>query len=851
MKQIIFALTLILIVTSAKAQEVTLSEAKDLVFSDKNGREFVEDKDGQPFKGAVIIPDEEDREITYFYRQGRRHGVAISHYEDGKTELEITYHKGYKNGEEIAFYENGNPQYKKTYKNDVLHGEQIIFYENGKPKQRSIYENGQLNGEVSYFDQQGNLTKLETYKNDIKDGIERIIANNFLIEENHYVDGQLSGITKKYNEKHQTEEITYVDGVANGLHKIFHEDGSRMEIPYVNGKKSGIVIVYYPSGAIAEKQRYANDVKNGLTEKFYENGIRSLATNFKNDQREGISRMFDQNGDLISVSYYIDNMEMAKNLISESATLKDIYAMYKDKKLSGATNKKILWYPVLWLGLNLENNDIIEELNKEMKMYAADIGSIEPYKQAGIAQYVKNNRTLFFGLSPLSYAVNLSLPTEIMQKLTANAKNINETDERGFTALTEAIRLNNAEMIKYLLMKNADVNKIYADGNTALLYAVKENADMEIIDMLLEAGADVNLSDGKHDSTLTYVLRNKVDPQLLARIFNENIDTENNIGEEQKPLWKQLYEQNNLELLKTVLTKRGNITQPDVNGEIPLYTLISDLKNTAMVDLAFSLIDKADNTLWQTAIKSRDLSLVQRTLTKNADINAKDQNGDTALLYAVKNGYDLDFIKKLEESGADVGIKDADGNTALGMAIKADNLALTENLLQNGADINGQYNGRIYLLTLSPQQADMTKLLLQYKAENAYPEKNNIPLLLKAVENNNLTLAEYLLQQNNGTAYQDSEGNNALLWLADWAAENAAGEPKFLLEQISKTTSLFLKYGMDINVRNNNGETLLIRLAKQPKISGYDDIVSALQLLGANPDLRDQYGKTAADYHSK
>ena len=42
--------------------------------------------------------------------------MALSHFEDGKVELEITYSKGYKSGEEILFYENGYPKYKKNRK---------------------------------------------------------------------------------------------------------------------------------------------------------------------------------------------------------------------------------------------------------------------------------------------------------------------------------------------------------------------------------------------------------------------------------------------------------------------------------------------------------------------------------------------------------------------------------------------------------------------------------------------------------------------------------------------------------------------------------------------------------------
>ena len=118
MKKVIACLSLITfftVVDIAKADNVILSNAEDLVFKTDSGEEIVYDKNGELYSGAVVLPDEENRKMTYFYQNGKKHGIAFSRFASEKIELETTYANGKKNGEEVLFYMNGNPQYKKNY----------------------------------------------------------------------------------------------------------------------------------------------------------------------------------------------------------------------------------------------------------------------------------------------------------------------------------------------------------------------------------------------------------------------------------------------------------------------------------------------------------------------------------------------------------------------------------------------------------------------------------------------------------------------------------------------------------------------------------------------------------------
>ena len=70
-----------------------------------------------------------------------------------------------------------------------------------------------------------------------------------------------------------------------------------------------------------------------------------------------------------------------------------------------------------------------------------------------------------------------------------------------------------------------------------------------------------------------------------------------------------------------------------------------------------------------------------------ADVNAKDENGDTALIWAAR--YDKEkVVSALLAAGADVNVKNAYGTTALMLAARNGNEKAVAALLAAGADVN-------------------------------------------------------------------------------------------------------------------------------------------------------------------
>ena len=72
----------------------------------------------------------------------------------------------------------------------------------------------------------------------------------------------------------------------------------------------------------------------------------------------------------------------------------------------------------------------------------------------------------------------------------------------------------------------------------------------------------------------------------------------------------------------------------------------------------------------------------KRAEEHSADVNAVDEDGETALMYAAQSGH-FDIVKYLiEDHGADVNAVDEDGKTALMCAADGDHSDIAEYLRQ-------------------------------------------------------------------------------------------------------------------------------------------------------------------------
>jgi len=87
--------------------------------------------------------------------------------------------------------------------------------------------------------------------------------------------------------------------------------------------------------------------------------------------------------------------------------------------------------------------------------------------------------------------------------------------------------------------------------------------------------------------------------------------------------------------------------------------------------------------------KSGEYANVEILVEKGVDVNAQDNDGDTALMIAVREGH-TEVVKLLIEVGADVNAQDSDGDTALMTASRGGYLDVVQLLIDAGVDVNAK-----------------------------------------------------------------------------------------------------------------------------------------------------------------
>jgi hypothetical protein len=92
------------------------------------------------------------------------------------------------------------------------------------------------------------------------------------------------------------------------------------------------------------------------------------------------------------------------------------------------------------------------------------------------------------------------------------------------------------------------------------------------------------------------------------------------------------------------------------------------------------------------AAASGDLAEVEWFLHNGVDVNAKDEDGLTALLWAIECGQ-IAVVKYLVAKGADVNAKNKDDVTPLMLAACNGQLDIVEFLVSKGVDVNAKDNG--------------------------------------------------------------------------------------------------------------------------------------------------------------
>ncbi len=236
-----------------------------------------------------------------------------------------------------------------------------------------------------------------------------------------------------------------------------------------------------------------------------------------------------------------------------------------------------------------------------------------------------------------------------------------------------------------------------------------------------------------------------------------------------------------------------------------------------------------------TMTETTDKDRMKTLLGEGCDVNAKDKNGQTALMYTTfKDKVDAAEIL-LAAPDIDLETKDITGSSALMKAVAYKARGVCRLLIEAGADLNSTnyYGETVLIRSIITQSLEITGLLIQAGADvNLADSKGRTPLIVASYYNNE-QLFEKLLNAGADIKRKDKNGNDVTCTAADkdsWKVLAFLLNSKLLSEK--DTEAVLIKAAMHGFVDSTSE---ILSLCNAPKRLSYATLIAAS--LKDKPDL--------------
>ena len=273
--------------------------------------------------------------------------------------------------------------------------------------------------------------------------------------------------------------------------------------------------------------------------------------------------------------------------------------------------------------------------------------------------------------------------TELVNLLLDNGADLNLMDKQGATVLDHAISSGQTELAKVFFGKGAksksnyksEAEMLVAVTNFALLDAA-ERTNLEQVKTQLAAGADINSRTQRGETPLMLAVQHSYGRNDVTRLLIDKGADLNAVNSNGNTALMIAVDCNNTEAAEMLINNKAAISPRNKDGRTALHIAAAGVRQKPV---AWLLAAKPDITASSAGVDLRGV-----------DVNERDGSGRTPLMLAADNeGYVPDDVMELLLSkGAQIDAQDPNGNTALILAAKAGSMAGIEFLLHKGAAVN-------------------------------------------------------------------------------------------------------------------------------------------------------------------
>uniref|UniRef100_U3IT99 RING-type E3 ubiquitin transferase n=1 Tax=Anas platyrhynchos platyrhynchos TaxID=8840 RepID=U3IT99_ANAPP len=271
---------------------------------------------------------------------------------------------------------------------------------------------------------------------------------------------------------------------------------------------------------------------------------------------------------------------------------------------------------------------------------------------------------------------------------------VNLRDEEGDTALHYAAFGNQAEVARVLISKGANGDLLNNAKCTALYVAVSQGF-AEVVQALCELNCDVNLPDSQGDTPLHYAITAdyKVIIEILTEVPNIDFTVQNCQGF--NLLHYSALKGNKLAIKKILARARQLVDSKKEDGFTALHlAALNNHKEVAEILIKegrcdVNLKNNRNQTPLHLAVIQGHVGMVQLLVSEGSDVNAEDEDGDTAMHIALERQQLMSVM--MEKREGEMGLSLLSTLQASGFLGNVElniGTAIACYLAQEGADIN-------------------------------------------------------------------------------------------------------------------------------------------------------------------
>jgi ankyrin repeat protein len=234
------------------------------------------------------------------------------------------------------------------------------------------------------------------------------------------------------------------------------------------------------------------------------------------------------------------------------------------------------------------------------------------------------------------------------------------------------------------------------------------------------------------------------------------------------------------------------------------------------------------------------IALATDLLDHGASVDARDRFGARPLSHAARFGH-LEMVDLLIARGAPIDARNLAGATALYFAAEGGHVRVADRLIGLGADVKLTGRSGISPVAAAAYAGSdrIVEALIAHGADERVADDTGKPPIVYAAARAKLDIVERLLGRNIDINARYQHELTLLMWAS-------GADEKVSEADATKVVKYLLDAGARLDDRDARGRTALMIAAE----GGRAEIVALLLARGADPSLKDEGGKRAADLTS-